>query len=49
MGIKSKKIKKNKDYGSKDEIENNFFFLKKLRIKIRNQNIKGQTLNTIKI
>jgi len=31
MGIKSKKIKKNKDYGSKDEIENKFFFLKKAK------------------
>jgi len=50
MRIKSKKNKKNQDYGSKDEIENKLKFnKKKLRIKIRNQNIKGQTLNTIKI
>jgi len=37
-------LKKNQNYGSKDEIENKLKFDKKAK----NQNIKGQTLNAIK-
>jgi hypothetical protein len=42
------RIKKNKDYGSKNEIENKLKFDKRLKIKIKNQNIEGQTLNIYK-
>ena len=54
MKIKNKnqenddRIKKNKDYGSKNEIENKLKFDKRLKIKIKNQNIEGQTLNIYK-
>lgn len=40
---------KHQDYKSKDKIENKLYLIKGLGIKIRNQNIKGQTLNIIKL
>lgn len=40
MMIKSKK-NKNQDYRSMNKIENKLKFIKELRIKLKNQNIKG--------
>ena len=39
----------NEDYGYKNEIENNLKYDKNAKNQIKNQNIKGQTLNIINI